>query len=245
MTESLSGDRYGYITENLKVIRETIAEAAAESGRTPDEIRLMAVTKTVPPAGINYAIEHGGITLIGENKVQELLEKRPFLSLQDVETHMIGHLQTNKVKKIIPGVSMIQSVDSVHLAQEIARVSLVSGITTDILIEINIGKEESKTGFDREKAIDGLLEIAAFKGIRVRGLMSVPPVCTDLAILIKYFENMYRIFVDIGAKKGDNNKDSIVMDILSMGMSGDYALAVKCGSNLVRIGSGIFGARQY
>ncbi len=242
MTESLSADKgFEYISENFMRVRENIGSAAIKSGRRPEDIKLLAVTKTVEPARINYAIEKCKIKLLGENKVQELLSKTEYLNLEGVQRHLIGHLQTNKVKKIVPEVSMLQSVDSVRLASEISRVCEASGRIMDVLLEVNIGEEQSKTGFKKEELEESVCQAASLHGVCVRGLMCVPPICEKASEINKYFENMYRIFVDIGAKKYDN----IFMDVLSMGMSGDYVYAIENGSNLVRIGSAIFGARIY
>ena len=241
MTEKLSVEaRFETIAANLDFIRGEIDQAAKQSGRTPDEIQLMAVTKTVEPVFINHAISCG-IDLIGENKVQELLSKQDFLNLDGVDVHLIGHLQTNKVKQILPHVSMIQSVDSLKLAKEIDKQCEKIGKTMDCLIEVNIAGEESKTGLPPEE-LEGLLaEMAQMPHVRVRGLMTIPPICAENEKLCGYFQKMHAMFVDIGRK----NIDNISMQILSMGMSSDYALAIECGANLVRIGSSIFGPRLY
>ena len=228
------------ISCNIEFIRQRIAEAAVKSGRKPEDIRFMAVTKTVEPVFINHALSCG-IDLIGENKVQEFLEKKDSLKLDGVEKHLIGHLQTNKVKKIVGEVDMIESVDSVKLAAEIGKESVKKGITTDILIEVNVGNEESKTGLKYEQAESVVDQIAEIQGVRIRGLMTIPPICENKVELSEFFINMRKLFIDISTKKRDN----IRMDILSMGMSGDYSLAIECGSNLVRVGSAIFGARNY
>lgn len=239
--ERLSTDpKFADIEENLKVIRERIAAAASESGRSPDDISFMAVTKTIQPVYINHAIDCG-INLIGENRVQEYLEKAPDLNLDGVSFHLIGHLQTNKVKKIVGKADVIQSVDSVNLANEISKHAKNAGITQDILIEINAGSEYSKFGFDPGEVKEKVLEIGETEAVRVKGLMCVAPICDKKSDLIKIFQNMYNIFIDIKAKKSDN----IFMDILSMGMSGDYEEAILCGANLVRVGSAIFGPRIY
>ncbi len=239
--EKLSGDpRFADIAENLKEIRETISAAAVKSGRAPEDVRLMAVTKTVEPAYINYALELG-VDLIGENRVQEFLGKKDALHLDGVETHLIGHLQTNKVRQIVGEVDAIDGVDSVKVAAEIGKASVKRGITTDVLLEINIGAEESKFGFSPSSVVETVHEIAEIEGICVRGLMAVPPICDDSVKNRVFFENMHQLFIDIGAKKLDN----IHMDILSMGMSGDYAEAILAGANMVRIGSALFGARNY
>lgn len=233
-------ERFKNIEHNIEVIRSRIAKAAVESGRKPEDIKLMAVTKTVEPIFINHAIECG-IDLIGENKVQEFLSKKPYLKLDNCSAHLIGHLQTNKVRQIINEVDMIQSVDSVKLAKEISKRSEASGITTECLLEVNIGDEESKTGLDLKLIYETLSEISALPNIKIKGLMTIPPICDDEAELNKYFSKMSEIFIDIKAKKLDN----IDMCILSMGMSGDYEAAVRNGSDLVRVGSAIFGPRIY
>lgn len=235
-----SEERFKNIEYNLAVIRQKIADAAKESGRKPEDVKLMAVTKTVEPIFINHAIDCG-IDLIGENKVQEFLSKKPYLKLDGCEAHLIGHLQTNKVRQIVSEVSMIQSVDSIKLAREISKRSEAAGVTTECLIEVNIGDEESKTGLDPSLLMQTLEEISLLPSIKVKGLMTIPPICDDDSQLRKYFSQMNEIFVDIKAKKIDN----IDMSILSMGMSGDYEQAVRCGSNLVRVGSAIFGPRLY
>lgn len=233
-------ERFQNIEHNIKVIKEKIAKAAVESGRNPDDVKLMAVTKTVEPVFINHAIECG-IDLIGENKVQEFLSKKPYLKLDNCKAHLIGHLQTNKVKQIIGEVDMIQSVDSVKLAKEISKRATAIGITVDCLVEINIGEEESKTGLDMGLLYETLDEICDLPGLNIKGLMTIPPICDNEEILNEYFSKMHEIFIDIRDKKLDN-KD---ICILSMGMSGDYEAAVRNGSNLVRVGSAIFGPRIY
>jgi len=240
MEKSFLEQRKADIEYNLDVINERIAESAIKSGRKPEDVRLMAVTKTVDPIFINYALDYG-VKLIGENRVQEMLRKKPELHLDGVEKHLIGHLQTNKAGQIVGEVDMIQSVDSLKIAKEIAKQSAKKGIITDVLLEINVGDEESKTGFSKSEFYENLYEIAEIDNIRIKGLMTIPPICEDNTILCKFFENIYNIYVDIKAKKLDN----IDMNILSMGMSGDYSQAILCGSNLVRIGSSIFGPRIY
>ncbi|MBQ7294949.1 MAG: YggS family pyridoxal phosphate-dependent enzyme [Clostridia bacterium] len=235
-----SEERFKNIEHNLTVIRQKIAFAARESGRKPEDVKLMAVTKTVEPIFINHAIECG-IDLIGENKVQEFLSKKPYLKLDGCEAHLIGHLQTNKVRQIVSEVSMIQSVDSIKLAKEISKRSQALGITTECLIEVNIGDEESKTGLDLALLMNTIEEISVLPSVKIKGLMTIPPICDDDAQLSQYFYKMHEIFVDIKGKKIDN----IDMSILSMGMSGDYEAAVRHGSNLVRVGSAIFGPRLY
>ena len=240
MEKSYLDKRKADIEYNLDIINEKIAESAIKSGRKPSDIQLMAVTKTVDPIFINYALDYG-VNMIGENRVQEMLRKKPDLHLQNVQKHLIGHLQTNKAGQIVGEVDMIQSVDSLKIAKEIAKQSAKKGITTDVLLEINIGDEESKTGFSKSEFMENLYQIAEIPQINVKGLMTIPPICDNDVILREFFENIYNIYVDIKGKKLDN----INMNILSMGMSGDYEQAILCGSNLVRIGSSIFGPRIY
>lgn len=240
MTEKqlIDAERFADIEYNLARIRENIAKAAAESGRSESDVKLMAVTKTVEPVYINHAIECG-IDLIGENKVQEYLGKKP--SLLPCEAHLIGHLQTNKVRQIVGEVSMIQSVDSVRLAKEIAKRSLMQGITTDILAEINVGGEDSKSGIEWESAEEILAEISEIEGVRLCGLMAIPPICENSLQARSFFSKMRRLFVDIQSKKLDNTS----INILSMGMSSDYADAIAEGATLVRVGTSLFGRRVY
>lgn len=241
ITSEFPDERCASISENLKVIRENIASAAARSGRDYSDINLMAVTKTVPVEYINYSIDNCGVNLIGENKVQEFLLKKPELHLDGVEKHIIGHLQSNKVKKIVPLVDMIQSVDSFHIASEISKRSAEADIVSKILLEINIGAEESKTGFDKAALFESLYQISGLGNITVNGIMTIPPICDDKKTLCGYFDSMAAIFSEI-KERGFANFD---MRILSMGMSGDYVEAIENGSNMVRIGSLIYGARVY
>jgi PLP dependent protein len=243
MMEKLSSDfeqRFLDLEENLKVIQNRIAEAAVKSGRSPQEITLLAATKTVPVEVINHGIALG-IDHIGENKVQELCEKYDAYQLEKCELQFIGHLQTNKVKNIIGKVSMIQSVDSVKLAGEISRLSASHALTTEILIEVNIGCEENKSGILPQNLYTLLSEIAALPAIRIRGLMAIPPAEANNSETNGYFLNMSKYFIDINTKKIDN----IHMDYLSMGMSSDYTQAILAGANMVRVGSALFGPRIY
>ena len=226
MTDALS-----YVSDNLAAIRESIAEAADKCGRSTEEIRIMAVTKTVAPEIVNRAVELG-VTLLGENRVQEFLSKQDAYD-RSAEVHFIGHLQSNKVKYIIEPMSMIQSVDSVKLAAEINRLASAHNKIMDILCEVNIGGEDSKSGI----APDGLAELleaaASMENLRVRGLMTIPPPASGDIFLGRMEELYHKV------------KDSYSMDVLSMGMTHDYADAVRHGSTLVRIGTGLFGARDY
>ena len=223
---------------NFKEINEKIEIAAKKSGRTKDDIILLAATKTVPIEVINHAIDNG-LNFLGENRVQEFLSKND--ALHNVHKHFIGHLQTNKVRDIVGKVEMIESVDSIKLAKEISKRSVVLGITTDILIEVNIGEEESKSGVLAENLESVLREIALLDGISIKGLMAIPPICAQNAEIRKYFSKMYKLFIDIQAKNIDNSS----MKYLSMGMSSDYEIAIEEGANIVRIGSLLFGKRNY
>ena len=236
MMEKLFND----VEYNYKLINERISEAAQKVGKKREDITLLAATKTVSTDVINHAISLG-LDHIGENKVQELVSKYDDYNLSDCSLQFIGHLQTNKVKQIVDKVDLIQSVDSVKLANEIAKQSLKLNKTTDILIEVNIGKEENKSGVYPEQLEDLLCQIAQIEGISVKGLMTIPPICENEQKILKYFNNMHNIFIDILQKKLDN----ISMTILSMGMSADYYEAILQGANMVRVGSALFGARNY
>ncbi len=224
------------LLDRIKRVQEQVNEALIESGRKPEELTVMAVTKTVPPHKVNLAVQ-SGIHLLGENRVQEYLSKREEYDLQNAQVHMIGHLQSNKVRQIIDKVSMIESVSSLKLAQEIDRQAQKSGTVMDVLLEINIGKEESKTGFFREEVDEALAVLSQLSHIRVKGMMCIPPKENTE----KFFSDMAQFFIDIRDKKLDN----INMSLLSMGMSGDYQMAIRYHSNIVRLGTALFGARDY
>ncbi len=228
------------IEENLREIRDNIAEAAIRSGRSPEDVSLMAVTKTVEPYFINHAIRCG-VDLIGENRVQEFLGKKPELELDGVDCHLIGHLQTNKVRQIVGEVSTIQSVDSLKVANEISKQSVKNDLVTKVLLEVNVGEEASKSGMAYESVADMLPAIAELPGISVEGFMAIPPICDDEAVLRGYFSKMNQLFVDMQGQ----NIDNININILSMGMSADYVQAILEGATLVRVGSSLFGARIY
>lgn len=243
MTEKLSPglpDILESVRINYEEIRANIARAAESSGRRPEDVTLLAATKTVEPAVINYAVSLG-LGYIGENKVQELLSKYEEYDLEHCDLQFIGHLQTNKVRQIIGKVSMIQSVDSLRLASEISKQSVKNGVNTDILLEVNIGREENKSGVFEEELYELLEKTAALDNVRVRGLMTIPPICDNKLDVCKYFDKMYKLFIDISAKTLDN----VSMDFLSMGMSDDYQEAILSGANMVRVGSRLFGARIY
>ena len=243
MTANLSNEelilRCKQFDDNYAYVLDRIEKAAQSVGKTAADINLLAATKTVPVEVINHAIEKG-ITLIGENRVQELCEKYDDLN-KTATRHHIGRLQTNKVKQVVGKVSMVQSVDSVKLASELSKRSLERGLTTDILVEINIGDELSKSGIPVDQTEEFLAQIATFEGIKVKGLMCIPPICENDTEIRKFFDKMYHKFIDISGKKIDN----ISMDFLSMGMSGDFEQAIQSGANIIRLGSILFGARQY
>ncbi|MEE3492000.1 YggS family pyridoxal phosphate-dependent enzyme [Ruminococcus sp.] len=228
------------VTYNYQVICENIAKAAQSVGKTADDITFLAATKTVDAPTINHAISLG-LRYIGENRVQELLSKYEDYDLDHASLQFIGHLQTNKVRQIVGKVDLIQSVDSVKLAREISRCSLKQNISTDILLEVNIGREENKSGVLPEALPELLDEIKDIPAIKVRGLMAIPPICENAQENCKFFDNMRHIFLDIGSK----NIDNISMEVLSMGMSDDYAEAIRCGANMIRVGSALFGKRNY
>ncbi|MFU0833726.1 MAG: Pyridoxal phosphate homeostasis protein [Oscillospiraceae bacterium] len=243
MTEKLSNEiqqRFLDVEENLKVIRDKIADAAVHSGRKPEDITLLAATKTVPVEVINHAIELG-VDHIGENRVQELRGKYDAYHLSNCELHFIGHLQTNKVKYLIGRVSMIQSVDQLKLAKEISRLSEKHNCVTDILIEVNIGSEPNKSGVLPQNLYELLEQVAPLPSIRIRGLMAIPPAGAPEQETMNYFLQMNQYFIDIKSKKIDN----VAMDYLSMGMSADYPQAILAGANLVRVGTALFGPRNY
>lgn len=235
MTEKSS---ISFLETNYNDIKSRFDAAVKKSGRKDGEVILLAATKTVAPEIINEAINLG-ITHIGENRVQEFLSKNDAIT-KNVTRHFIGHLQTNKVKDIVGKVSMIESVHSLKLAREIGKCSEKLGTITDVLIEINIGGEESKSGFSPDEIDAAIDEMSAISGIRIRGLMCIPPICEKSEQVREYFNAMSKLFVDIGLKKRDN----VTMEFLSMGMSSDFEDAIECGSNLVRVGTALFGKRN-
>lgn len=239
MESFLHNDSLSYLEENYKRITSDIAEAAVKSGRTPDDVTLMAVTKTISPLMINYMTSLG-VKLIGENKVQELLGKLDFLNKDDISMHIIGHLQSNKVRKIIDTVTMIQSVDSMSLIDEISRQTKMHNRQMEILLEVNIGEEEAKTGLPVHLLQECAFKAAETEGIVLKGLMCVPPVCDENEAR-KYFEKTRRLYEDMA----DSLKGKAELSVLSMGMSSDFIPAIYEGATLVRVGSALFGARQY
>ncbi len=236
MTNKKHSSQYDFISDNIAAARENIAAAAEISGRDLSDITFMAVTKTVSPEIVNMAFDCG-IRLFGENRVQEYLSKIDEYKYGIENTHFIGHLQTNKVKYIIDKVAMIESVSSVKLLNEISRCAVKAGVTMPVLLEVNIGKEESKSGLFPEEVKEAAKAADGLDGVSLRGVMAIPPKSnTDY-----YFEKMQQVFVDISQIKLDNS----IIDTLSMGMSGDYQSAIKYGSNIVRLGSAVFGERKY
>ena len=226
------------IADNINKVRDLISETAVKSGRAPDEIKLVAVTKTQPASYIRQAITTG-VDAIGENRVQELLEKRLQGSYEGAPLHFIGHLQSNKVSKIVGVCDLIESVSSKSLVESIGKRALSMGIVQDILIEVNVGREPQKSGALPEQTEELIALASQTGGIRVLGLMAIPPVYDENYDECYYFDIMFKLFVDISAKKYDN----VSVRLLSMGMSDSYIDAIRAGSNMVRIGTALFGGR--
>lgn len=228
------------IAENIARIQSGIAQAAREAGRDPAAVTLCAATKMNNADAIRQAIA-AGITVCGENRVQELTQKLAQNAYAGASVHFIGHLQTNKVKQVVGNVALIQSVDSLRLLRAIQAEAARQGIRQDILLEVNVGAEASKHGFAPGEIPAVVEQMPDFPNLCLRGLMAIPPICQKSGDNCKFFQEMYNLSVDIRAKKSDN----IYIDTLSMGMSGDYADAVRCGSTMIRVGTAIFGQRQY
>lgn len=230
---------YTYIKENLDEVKEKIGIAAAKSGRQPEEITLIAVTKTLSVDVINAAMALE-ITDIGENKVQEVMDKYEHI-INEPKWHLIGHLQTNKVKYIVDKVSLIHSVDSLRLAEEISKRCEKAERTMEILIQINVAEEETKFGIQRDEVFELVESVSKLPNLKIKGLMTIAPNTDDEEELRKYFREMKDIFETL--KKTMYNRTD--MTYLSMGMTNDYELAIEEGANMIRIGTGIFGARNY
>ncbi len=228
------------IAQNIAAIKEKMAQAAIAAGRDPKDILLCAATKTQSSENVRLAIQ-AGVDCCGENRVQELVKKWEDNAYEGVPVHFIGHLQTNKVRQVVGKVALIASVDSQRLLEAIDREAQRQGITQDILLEVNIGNEISKSGFTLSQIYEICENMTNYSNIRVLGLMTIPPICHDSGENRKFFQEMYNLSVDITAKKYDN----VWVRFLSMGMSDDYPDAIACGSNMVRIGTGIFGPRSY
>lgn len=231
--ETIDSKEFDYILENYKEICYNVNNAREKYGK--GDVKIMAVTKTVPYEKVNFIVENG-LTLLGENRVQEYLSKKDCYDKR-AEVHFIGHLQTNKVKYIADSVSLIQSVDSIKLANEINKQAAKVSKAMDILIEINIGDEVSKSGIDKAELFELVSQISELDNVRIKGLMAIPPIGAGEEV----FDKMNELFCLTKEKEIER----VSMDILSMGMSGDYELAIKHGSNLVRIGTKLFGARNY
>ena len=226
------------IKKNLDVIRGEIRETAESCGRSADDVLLVAVSKTRTPEEINVAID-AGVTDIGENKVQEIMDK--FDAVKPVKWHMIGHLQRNKVKYIVDKVAMIHSVDSMRLAETIEQEAARRDIRVPVLIEVNVAEEESKFGLKLHKVIPFLEQASMLPHLDIRGLMTIAPFVDDPEDNREIFRQLKKLSVDIAAK----NINNITMSVLSMGMTGDYEVAVQEGATMVRVGTGIFGERNY
>ena len=227
------------IAENIAQVRANIAAAAREAGRDPEEITLVGASKMNDAAACREAIA-AGIDALGENRVQEMTQKLSENAYDGAPLHFIGHLQRNKVKQVVGHVSLIQSVGSLELLDEIEKVAANKGLVQDILLEVNVGGEEAKSGFapaDTEAAAEAALSRSH---VRVLGLMTIPPADADRDTNMRYFEEVRALYVDIDRKMFHNN-----FKYLSMGMSGDFADAIRCGANMVRVGTAIFGARNY
>lgn len=228
------------IAENVMLTKQRIAQAAIRAGRSPEEVRLCAATKMNDAARVREAVA-AGVDICGENRVQELTEKFEQGAYEGCPLHFIGHLQKNKVKYLVGRVQLIESVDCLELLETIDKRAQSMGLRQEVLLEVNIGREEAKSGFAPEELMQVMPEMARFSSISVRGLMAIPPICEKTEEIRAYFRQMKQLFVDIGAKKYDN----VSMDFLSMGMTADFETAIEEGANIVRVGSGIFGARHY
>lgn len=227
------------IKENLEIVKQNMRDACKKSGRDPESVRLIAVSKTKPVEDVQKAYQCG-CRDFGENKVQELVEKYEKMP-KDIRWHMIGHLQRNKVKYIVDKVYLIHSVDSVRLAEEISREAVKKQVTVSVLVEVNVAGEDSKFGTTSEEAVSLVEEIAKLPGICVKGLMTIAPYVENAEENRLYFAKLKQIYVDIIHK----NIDNVCMEELSMGMTGDYEIAITEGATYIRVGTGIFGERQY
>jgi pyridoxal phosphate enzyme (YggS family) len=227
------------IAENIARVRANMAEAARESGRNPRDILLVGASKMNDAAACREAVA-AGIDALGENRVQEMVQKLAENAYEGAPLHFIGHLQRNKVKQVVGRVALIQSVGSLELLEEIEKVAAARELTQDILLEVNIGREEAKSGFFPENLTAAAEAALAKSHIGVRGIMTIPPADADREENMRYFQEVQALYVDINTKLFHNK-----LEYLSMGMSGDYADAIRCGATMVRVGSAIFGARHY
>ena len=228
------------IAENVALIKENIAKAAIAAGRDPKDILLCAATKMNGADAVRQAIA-AGVDCCGENRVQELTAKLAQNAYEGAPVHFIGRLQTNKVKQVVGTVSLIHSVDRRNLLEAIQKEAARQDMIQDILLQVNIGHEDSKGGFWEDELLQLLPELANFPNVRVKGLMAIPPICDNSTENDKFFQKMYNLSVDISEKKYDN----VSVDIMSMGMSDDYVSAIRFGSTMIRVGTAIFGARNY
>ncbi|HIS59180.1 MAG TPA: YggS family pyridoxal phosphate-dependent enzyme [Candidatus Faecousia faecipullorum] len=228
------------IAENVALVRLEMERAAMACGRDPKEIKLCAATKMNDAEAVRQAIA-AGVDCCGENRVQELLEKQKQNAYAGAPVHFIGHLQTNKVRQVVGKVDLIQSVDSEHLLRAIDAEAGRQGILQNILLEVNIGAEESKWGFTPQETLQLIDKIGQYPNVRVQGLMAIPPISHISGENRKFFQKMFHLSVDIKNKIEDN----VTVECLSMGMSGDFADAIACGSTMIRVGTAIFGARNY
>ena len=227
------------LKENLTKVEENIQKACDKAGRKRSEVTLIAVSKTKPVEMLQEIYDEG-IREFGENKVQEICEKMELMP-QDIKWNMIGHLQTNKVKYIIGKTSLIHSVDSLKLAEEIQKQAVKHDVTADILVEVNIANEESKFGISKDETIQMVRDIAKLDHLKIKGLMTIAPFVEDPEDNRLYFREIKQLSVDIN----NQNIDNVSMDVLSMGMTGDYMVAIEEGATMVRVGTGIFGERNY
>ena len=228
------------IAENVARIRAEMEAAALACGRDPKDIQLCAATKMNDADAVRQAIA-AGVDCCGENRVQELTAKLREDAYRGAPVHFIGHLQTNKVRQVVGKVDLIQSVDSQRLLREIDREAAKQGLVQSVLLEVNIGNEASKSGFQAEEILPLLEKSGDFSNICIKGLMAIPPISHNMGDNVKFFQKMSQLYVDIRRKKYDN----VMVDCLSMGMSDDFTDAVKWGSTMVRVGTAIFGARNY
>jgi pyridoxal phosphate enzyme (YggS family) len=224
--------------ENLAIVRERIARAAERAGKSASDITIVAITKTFGPDTVEEAVR-GGVRDVGENRIQEFLEKSDLVSL-DCRWHLVGHLQTNKVNKAVGRFALIQSVDSIKIANKLSRAGEERGFTTDILIEVNTSGETSKHGFDPEVTVDAFGEILRLPALSVRGLMTVGPWVEDQAVISSAFGSLRKLKEEIERSAPDD----LVLEHLSMGMSDDFELAIREGSTMVRLGRVLFGERE-
>ena len=227
------------LAKNYNAVKENIKKACEQAGRSQEEVTLLAVSKT-KPVDMLMDVYHAGARDFGENKVQELTAKYEALP-KDIHWHMIGHLQTNKVKYIIDKAELIHSVDSLKLAETIEKEAAKHDLIADILVEVNVAEEESKFGMKMEEVIPFVEKVSAFPHVRVRGLMTIAPFVEDPEENRSIFADLHKLYIDIKKKNHDND----TVSVLSMGMTNDYEVAIEEGATMVRVGTGIFGARNY